>query len=86
MNYIDSTVAYLGDAVDRNYEVWGYSFDPDQLTEGQYLEPKSRNPSNYEEAIQQLKNFLIARGNWLDQYIENLRQYGHESRNKRYNH
>ncbi len=86
LNYIDSTVAYLGDAVDRNYEVWGYSFDPDQLTEGQYLEPKSRNPSNYEEAIQQLKNFLIARGNWLDQYIENLRQYGHESRNKRYNH
>lgn len=86
MNYIDSTVAYLGDAVDRNYEVWGYSFDPDQLTEGQYLEPKSRNPSNYEEAIQQLKNFLIARGNWLDQYIENLRQFSHESKNKKFNH
>ena len=26
MDFIDDTEAYLGDAVDRNYSVWGYSF------------------------------------------------------------
>ena len=30
--YIDGTVAWLGSAVDRNFEVWGWSFDPDQLS------------------------------------------------------
>ncbi len=24
MNYIDETVAYLGPAIERNFEVWGY--------------------------------------------------------------
>lgn len=26
--YMDETIAWLGSAVERNYEVWGYSFDP----------------------------------------------------------
>ncbi len=31
-NYINETVAWLGPAVDRNFEVWGYSFDIDNLS------------------------------------------------------
>ena len=86
MQYVDETVQFLGEAVERNYEVWGYSFQPDQVEEYEKLQPDSRNPDNYEEAVTQLKNFLIKRGQWLDQYIENLRQYSHESVNKKYNH
>lgn len=26
--YLDETIAWLGDAVERNYSVWGYSFNP----------------------------------------------------------
>ena len=26
LNYIDETVAFLGDAIERNFEVWGSSF------------------------------------------------------------
>ena len=29
MDYIDRTVAYLGPAIDRNFDKWGYSFQPE---------------------------------------------------------
>jgi len=81
-DYINDTVAYLGLAVDRNFQVWGNAFNGDE----DYLQPTERNPANYQEAIQQLKTFITVRGDWLDQNIENLRQYCHESANKKFNH
>jgi hypothetical protein len=74
LDYIDETIEYLGEAVDRNYEVWGYTFLRENQTEseGQYLKPVERNPENYEEAIIQYKNFIIVRGKWLDENIEFL--------------
>lgn len=86
MEYIDDTVVYLGDAVDRNFQVWGYSFDPLQVSQDFRLDPISRNPATYEEAVGDLKEFLEFRGNWLDAHIENLRQFCHESAVKQYNH
>ena len=81
VDYIDDVIAYLGDAVARNFEVWGYSF-----TEYRPLNPDSRNPSTYEEAVKQLKKFIYERGAWMDYNIEAVKQYGHPSFNKRYNH
>ena len=81
VDYIDDVIAYLGDAVARNFEVWGYSF-----TEYRPLNPDSRNPSTYEEAVKQLKKFIYERGAWMDYNIEAVKQYGHPSYNKRYNH
>ena len=52
MNYINETIAYLGPAIDRNYEKWGYSFQ--SFYNGKvydYLLPIERNPRNYEEAV-----------------------------------
>ena len=37
--YLDETVAWLGSAVKRNYTVWGYSFDPQQLSRVEYRQP-----------------------------------------------
>lgn len=37
--YVDETVAWLGSAVDRNFEVWGYSFDITQLSRVEYRHP-----------------------------------------------
>lgn len=73
LELVDGNVAYLGDAVDRNFKIWGYTFNenllpPDELG-------NSRDPKSYDEAVQQLKNCIIARGNFLDKNIEELYQY-----------
>lgn len=80
-NYIDDVVRYLGSAVDRNYEKWGYSFEE----EHDLLEPTSRNPRTYEEAIADMKDFLHARLAWMDENIEVVRQYSAESKVKKFN-
>ncbi len=82
LNYIDETVSYLGDSVDRNYEIWGYSFDYTKLDSFQRLRPYERNIKSYEESIKQMKNFIKARGRWMDENIDTLYQYCHESKNK----
>ena len=35
--------------------------------------------------INQLKEYIIARGKWIDENIDTLMQFSHESRNKPYN-
>lgn len=81
-SYVDDTVAWLGTAVDRNFEVWGYTFQP----EFGLLEPMERNIGSYEEAVSQVKDFLTRRGAWLDENIELLYQYCHPSATKKYQH
>lgn len=82
LSFIDDTITYLGDSVDRNYEVWDYIFESHDLDN--VLIPFDRNPDNYDEAVQDLKDFLIRRGEWLDKNIESLRQYCAGSKNKIY--
>lgn len=79
--YIDDVVEYLGDAVDRNFEKWGYTFDE----EFRLLNAEDREIHSYDEAIEQLKRFLHIRISWLDSNIETLRQYSVESKVKKYN-
>ena len=79
--YIDETVAYLGDAVARNYEVWGYTFEPGH----DMLLPSERNPRSYEDAIAQLKAFFKSRIAWMDENIDTLRQYSAASKVKKFN-
>ena len=79
--FVDDAIAYLGPAVFRNWEVWGYTFQDDQR-----LERNERRPLSFEEAVSDLKSFIHDRGAWLDRYIENLRQYSHESAVKKFNH
>lgn len=84
-NYIDETIAYLGEAIQRNYEVWGYTFEREnQTSQLMYLTPIERNPQSYEEAVEEYKTFLKERGEWIDNNIDALNQYCHESRNKLY--
>ena len=80
--YIDGTVSYLDEAINRNFEVWGYTFNIE--TTPIKIHPDYRNPENYSEAIDQLKYFIHVRGSWLDKNIESLRQYFAGSRNKKF--
>lgn len=81
-NYIDEIVNYLGPAIDRNYEIWGYTFEKEE----DILIPESRNPRNYEDAIKQLKKHIVERGKFMDENIETLRQFSSESKVKKFNH
>ena len=82
LNYIDEIVDYLGDAIDRNYSIWGYSFSE----EYDKIEPAERNVRDYDEAIEQLKNHIVERGKFLDQNIEVIKQFSSESKVKKFNH
>ncbi|MCQ2448770.1 MAG: CotH kinase family protein [Clostridia bacterium] len=81
MNYIDETLAYLGPAIDRNWEKWGYTFDQSK----DLLRPTERNVRSFDEAIAQYKGFLLKRGKWLDENIDALYQYSAKSAIKNIN-
>ena len=66
---IDSTTTKLGDAVNRNYKVWGYTFYKNLLS------GDDRDITSYEEAISQLKSAIETRFAYLDEHIEDLYQY-----------
>lgn len=82
ITYIRDVREYLGSAVDRNFEVWGFSFDPEH---DRMIQPE-RKISSYDEAIDQYESWLLERLSWLDENIDALRYCGHESINKKYNH
>ena len=50
------------------------------------LSPAERNPHTHTEAVAQMKRFCTERGAWMDEHIDILRQYSHESKNKKFNH
>lgn len=86
LSFIDETVAYLGPAIERNWKVWGTTFDPASIDPAHRLIPLERNPTSYQEALDDMCDFIKRRGAWLDANIENLRQYSHESAVKMDNH
>lgn len=78
--YIDDCIEYLGDAIERNFSVWGYTFKE----EHDVLKPAERNARSYDEAVKQLKDFLRIRTAWLDENIETVKQYSKESKVKKF--
>jgi len=63
---IDSIVAYAGDALKRNYEVWPY--DGKKMDIWGYQHPAK----TYQEDIAMLKSFLSTRIDWIDANIKTL--------------
>ncbi len=64
MNYIDSTVNYLHDAIDRNYYVWPV-IDKD-IFHLNYIS------QSYDEEISNIKNWLNERLAWMDDHIDDI--------------
>ena len=58
----------LGDAVDRNFKVWGYSFN-ETLLAGTTKEGTSRDIRSYEEAMKQLTDTIRERLAYLDKEL-----------------
>lgn len=84
--YIDETLAYLGEAIDRNYEKWGYSFQSVHNGKGyDFLYPAERNVRSFDEAVAQLKECISRRIEHMDSNLERLYILCHQSMNKEYN-
>jgi hypothetical protein len=73
LRLIDDNVSTLGDAVGRNFEKWGYTFKESMLSSDAM--GNDRDPASHEEAIEQLKQCILMRGDFLDNNIETLYQY-----------
>lgn len=58
----------LGDAVDRNFKVWGYSFENNLLV-GKNKAGTSRDIRSYEEAMKQLTDTISERLAYLDKEL-----------------
>jgi len=91
INYMDDVAAWLGSAIDRNFDVWGYSFDyrnvsnmarrlPSREERAEGISEADLNPTSFEEAMDWKRDFMVERGRWMDEHIEILRQYSHRSR------
>ncbi|MDE1693851.1 CotH kinase family protein [Streptococcus suis] len=80
-DHIDKTVQFLGPAIQRNNDKWGYVFQLQKMDEHNYLQPYERNQASYEEAVHVVKAFIEDRGKWLDEHIETLYQYCAPSKN-----
>lgn len=81
-SYIDETSTFLGKEIDHNFAIWPQSFDPSQLTIWEKMVEEDRNLTSWEEAIVEMKGYIHKRGSWLDEHIDTLYQYCHDSRNK----
>lgn len=84
LNYIDETVTYLGDEIENNFTVWGYTFERQYQKPTISRRPIELNPTSYDQAIEQLKEYIIARGKWMDRNIDTYYQYCHESKIKQF--
>lgn len=80
-DYIDGVIDYLGPAIERNFVRWGDTFTS---AKNKYFD-ESRNPQSYLEAIEDMKYAIHVHGLWLDENIDSLRQFSHESKVKKYN-
>lgn len=66
---IDTYEAELSNATERNFKVWGYTFDEDLMSDSNALH---YDATSHEDAIAQLKGAIRARGNFMDEHIEDL--------------
>ena len=61
MTFLDSTIEYLGEAVERNFERWPVI--------GEYVWPNYFIGETYEDEVVYLKEWIEARVNWMDANI-----------------
>lgn len=64
--HINTYITELGNSIDRNFAVWGYTFYTNLLT------GEGRDITSYVEAITQLETTIKKRLNYMDLHIEDL--------------
>jgi hypothetical protein len=64
ISYIDSYITAMGDAVERNFELWS--------VHGQYIWPNYFVGNNFEEDINFMKNWILERVAWMDENMPGI--------------
>jgi len=72
MRIIDENADYIREAAQRNFEVYGYMFYESPVNS---RKEKDEQPRSFEDAVQELKDIIIARGEFMDRNIEELYNY-----------
>ena len=85
-SYVDETLEWLGPAVQRNYDRWKEAFGYQLLESKEGVGLADRNQYTTEEAASYLKEWLVARGAFMDEHIDVLNFYGHPSTYKKWEH
>ncbi|MBQ7604108.1 MAG: CotH kinase family protein, partial [Clostridia bacterium] len=78
--YIDDTLAFLGDAIDRDSARWAEYIASDPLIDHN----NGRNPHSHKEAVEMLEDNFFGRLDWMDENIDYLFQYCADSANKKF--
>ncbi|WP_303859644.1 CotH kinase family protein [Alkalibaculum bacchi] len=68
-NMIEKGEEELGDAIDRNFAVWGYTFTETMMVSGG---GEKRDPSSHDDAVTKLKDSINERFKFLDAHITDL--------------
>lgn len=61
----------LGEAIDRNFQIWGGSFE-DNILVGKNAQGQSRDIRSYDEAMEQLNTMIQKRLEFLDEHMTDL--------------
>ncbi len=72
-NIIDTAVAHLGTAVEREWDRWGYYYYGDYFSYENSV--VSTTTTTYEEQIEEMKTTIFTHGKWLDEEIDSLYQF-----------
>ena len=71
MERLDGYEKYLRRAIDRNYTVWGYSLYENMLVDDADAQ-QDRDLTSHKKALEQLKETITARLEFMDEHIEDL--------------
>ena len=72
INRIDSEFNSLGESVDRNFDVWGYTYTESLLNVHEDGDAVRREPTSPEDAIALLKDTVLSRAHWMDDHLIDL--------------
>jgi phosphoenolpyruvate synthase/pyruvate phosphate dikinase len=70
MMFIDNTILYLGEAIDRNYAKWPVL--------GEYVWPNYYIGETYEDEVNYLKSWITERVTWIDANIIEAENVSHD--------
>ncbi|MDO4437851.1 MAG: CotH kinase family protein [Eubacteriales bacterium] len=73
--FVIETIAYLGDAIKRDWARWGYYYIDGNYLKTDFYTGKDRNTKTYQEEVEKILNALSVHGRWMDEHLDSLYQF-----------
>ncbi len=72
--FVNETVEYLGEAIERDWARWGYYYTAGNCLKSGIYE-KDRNTKTYQDEVNKILNVLSVHGAWMDEHLDSLYQF-----------